>query len=68
MNDSCKFFQWADENIDTSNATFGESSRKTSRGKKNENPQKRPRAGTSKRKCGVCGQEGLYFTVYCVLP
>ncbi|XP_076293388.1 topoisomerase 3-alpha isoform X2 [Lasioglossum baleicum] len=54
MNESCNFFQWADDTTQNHNASFGE----RGRGRGRENTQKKPRATGSKRKCGVCGIEG----------
>lgn len=62
MNESCKFFQWADENVEaTCNNTFQENSKKRfkkDRSEQLQNLQKRPRVVTGKRKCGICGIEG----------
>lgn len=62
MNESCKFFQWADENVEaTCNNTFQENSKKRfkkDRSEQFQNLQKRPRVVTGKRKCGICGIEG----------
>ncbi|KOC68743.1 DNA topoisomerase 3-alpha [Habropoda laboriosa] len=49
MNESCKFFQWADESNEK---------RKASKGQKTEYSQKKSRVVTGKRKCGICGIEG----------
>lgn len=62
MTESCKFFQWADENLQNHNKTFRKDNNNTSRGrehKKYGNTQKKPRATGGKRKCGICGVEGL---------
>ncbi|XP_076161533.1 topoisomerase 3-alpha isoform X1 [Ptiloglossa arizonensis] len=61
MTESCKFFQWADENLQNHNKTFRKDNNNTSRGrehKKYGNTQKKPRATGGKRKCGICGVEG----------
>lgn len=67
INESCKFFQWADENVEaTCNNTFQENSKKRFKKEKSEqlqNLQKRPRVVTGKRKCGICGIEGS-FCIY----
>lgn len=68
MNESCKFFQWADENVEaTCNNTFQENSKKRfkkDRSEQLQNLQKRPRVVTGKRKCGICGIEGLFVYIY----
>ncbi|XP_076756767.1 topoisomerase 3-alpha isoform X2 [Xylocopa sonorina] len=60
MNESCKFFQWGDENdADTHNSSFRERGKKTFRGKGNaQTTERKPRTNTGKRKCGICGVEG----------
>ncbi|XP_076633672.1 topoisomerase 3-alpha [Colletes latitarsis] len=61
MNESCKFFQWVDEDSSNHNQTFGERNSNTSRGKGHatrKNVQRKPRATGGKRKCGNCGMEG----------
>ncbi|XP_031833068.1 topoisomerase 3-alpha isoform X2 [Nomia melanderi] len=58
MNESCKFFQWADENVENHNESFGNRSNNRSRNKGSNNVQRKPRATGGKRKCGLCGVEG----------
>ncbi|XP_076680508.1 topoisomerase 3-alpha isoform X1 [Andrena cerasifolii] len=62
MHESCKFFQWGDENIQDHNDTSRGTNFQASRGRgqtRNENTQRKPRTTTSaKRKCGICGREG----------
>ncbi|XP_053988911.1 DNA topoisomerase 3-alpha isoform X1 [Hylaeus volcanicus] len=61
MNESCKFFQWADENVSNHNETFRGGNSNTSReagNRKHANIQRKPRATGGKRKCGICGIEG----------
>lgn len=68
MNESCKFFQWADENVETTyNNTFQENSKKRFKKERSEqfqNLQKKRRVVTGKRKCGICGIEGLFVCIY----
>lgn len=65
MNDSCKFFQWVDEDSENFNNMPTDNNRRTAtRGRgqdKRENTKKGSRVGTGKRKCGICGVEGSYF-------
>ncbi|XP_043513149.1 DNA topoisomerase 3-alpha [Frieseomelitta varia] len=61
INESCKFFQWADE--DDGN-TYNMSGKRDTRAFKErgneqqENLKKKRRVTTGKRKCGICGIEG----------
>ncbi|XP_046143388.1 DNA topoisomerase 3-alpha isoform X1 [Osmia bicornis bicornis] len=59
MSDSCKFFQWADEDSENFNSMPTDSNTRTAtRGRGRENTKKGSRVGTGKRKCGICGVEG----------
>lgn len=70
ISESCKFFQWADENDGN---TYNMSGKRDTRAFKErgneqqENLRKKRRITTGKRKCGICGIEGLYFIVYNLL-
>lgn len=65
INESCKFFQWADENGGNTYNVSGGQNKGTFREEKNLS--KRRHIATGKRKCGICGTEGLCFIVYNVL-
>ncbi|KZC11859.1 PREDICTED: DNA topoisomerase 3-alpha [Dufourea novaeangliae] len=57
MNESCKFFQWGDENVQNHNKFVNRNSN-TSGSKEGNKTQRKPRASGGKRKCGICGIEG----------
>ena len=70
MSESCKFFQWADENNGNTYNLSEERGTRAFRERGNEqqeNLRKKRRVTTGKRKCGICGIEGLYFIVYNLL-
>ncbi|XP_071870527.1 topoisomerase 3-alpha isoform X1 [Bombus fervidus] len=56
INESCKFFQWADENSGNTYNVSGRQDKGTFREEKNLS--KRRQIATGKRKCGICGTEG----------
>ncbi|KAK1129739.1 hypothetical protein K0M31_019453 [Melipona bicolor] len=60
INESCKFFQWADENDGNTYNMSGKRDTRTfkERGNEQENLRKKRRVTTGKRKCGICGIEG----------
>ncbi|KAG7209965.1 hypothetical protein KM043_011554 [Ampulex compressa] len=62
MSSTCKFFQWADEDVQSHNQSIdrgGSTSHNgRGRGQRNQGASQRPRANTGKRKCGICGVAG----------
>ncbi|CAD1480133.1 unnamed protein product [Heterotrigona itama] len=69
MSESCKFFQWAENDGNTYNVSEkrGTKSFKEGENELQENLRKKRRVTTGKKKCGICRIEGLYFIAYNLL-